>query len=167
MKYIYSDGGRSVAGYKGNTRDCVVRAIAIATEKPYKEVYDALFEIAKSDKRAKGNQSPRNGVGRKYYDRYLKSLGWTWVPTMTLGSGCKVHLVDDELPMGRLIIRLSGHLTTVIDGCIFDIFNPQRSGIICENGIQRIYHRCVYGYYVKPSPKGVERLCLKDGYNLI
>ena len=45
--YIYDDGGRAAAGFKGTTGDCVTRAIAIATGKPYREVYDALNELAK------------------------------------------------------------------------------------------------------------------------
>lgn len=47
-EYKYDDGGRATAGYKGKTGDCGVRAVAIATGKPYKEVYDALFDIAKN-----------------------------------------------------------------------------------------------------------------------
>ena len=38
MEYIHDDGGRVAAGYKGKTGDCVTRAIAIATGKPYQEV---------------------------------------------------------------------------------------------------------------------------------
>ena len=45
MKFNYNDGGREVAGYKGKTGDCVVRAIAIATDKSCQEVYDTLFEL--------------------------------------------------------------------------------------------------------------------------
>lgn len=42
MEFIYDDGGRAEAGYKGHTGDCVVRAVAIATQLPYQDVYDAL-----------------------------------------------------------------------------------------------------------------------------
>lgn len=45
MTYVYNDGGREAAGYKGTTRDCVTQAVAIATEHPYQEVYDALNEL--------------------------------------------------------------------------------------------------------------------------
>jgi hypothetical protein len=47
IEHVFNDGGRSAAGYKGSTGDCVVRAIAIATCKPYTEVYDALKALAK------------------------------------------------------------------------------------------------------------------------
>ena len=58
---------------------------------------------------------------------------------MQVGSGCRVHLRTEELPKGRLVVRLSRHLTAVIDGVIHDIYNPDRRGI-----------RCVYGYF-KPA----------------
>ena len=57
---------------------------------------------------------------------------------MKVGEGCKVHLTRHELPSGRLIVRVSKHLTTMIDGVINDIYNPSRDG-----------KRCVYGYYQK------------------
>lgn len=60
--WIYDDGGRSEAGYKGTTGDCVCRAIAIATETPYQEVYDLINEFAKRErtgKRKKGVSSAR------------------------------------------------------------------------------------------------------------
>jgi hypothetical protein len=31
MTFVYDDGGRSAAGFKGKTGDCVTRAIAIGT----------------------------------------------------------------------------------------------------------------------------------------
>lgn len=142
------DGGREAAGFKGSTGDCVSRAIAIATELPYERVYNDLFEANKA--RANGRRdfvarrlqergtSPRQGVYRKVYDDYLKSLGWKFVPTMSFGSGCQVHLRADELPRGRIIARLSRHLSAVIDGVVHDTHNPSRGGT-----------RCVYGYYIK------------------
>lgn len=154
MQFYYNDGGRSEAGYKGNTGDCVTRAIAIATNKPYQEVYDTINALAKTErtgKRKRGKSSARNGVYKGTYRNYLTSIGWQWIPTMQIGSGCKVHLVDGELPTGRLIVGVSKHLTTVIDGIIHDTFDPQRSTIIVEDGIQRIAGRCVYGYWKQGS----------------
>lgn len=125
MRFIYNDGGRAAAGYSGYTGDCVVRAVAIATCKPYQEVYDALSEGVRSQrlgKRKTRKSSARNGVTvqRKWFKDYMSALGWTWIPTMHIGSGCRVHLHDGELPMGRLIVSVSRHCTTVIDGVVHD-----------------------------------------------
>lgn len=147
---VINDGGRSAAGYKGSASDCVVRAIAIAAERPYAEVYDALFAMrihhaatrrdrtARNIKR-KGN-SPRNGTARKIYEAYLKKLGWRFVPTMGFGTGTRVHLRPDELPAGRIIARVSKHLVAMIDGVVHDTFDCTREGT-----------RCVYGYYIKTN----------------
>jgi len=141
MEFVYNDGGRKEAGYKGTTGDCVTRAIAIVTNKPYQEVYDALNLLAESErtgKRKRGISNARTGVYRVTYDKYLKSLGYTWIPTMKIGTGCKVHLRSSELPKGRLVVTVSRHITAVIDGISHDIHNCSRNEM-----------RCVYGYYVK------------------
>jgi len=139
--FQYNDGGRAEAGFKGTTRDCVTRAIAIATEQPYKEVYDSLNRLAK-DKRVKANQkrsSARSGIHRKTYEKYLKSIGWEWIPLMKIGTGCTTHLQGNELPPGRIICRLSRHIVAVIDGVIHDTY-PE---------VYRGGQRCVYGYFKK------------------
>ena len=45
MQFQYNDGGRAKAGFKGTTGDCVCRAIAIATERPYREIYDLMVAV--------------------------------------------------------------------------------------------------------------------------
>lgn len=150
MRFTYNDGGRAKAGYEGKTGDCVTRAIAITSGLPYEEVYKTLHrlnkeyadthrcQVAKKIKSGKGRRgtTPRNGVFSEIYRPYLESLGYEWVPTMKVGGGCKVHLKEEELPKGTLIVRVSRHLTSVIDGVIHDTYDPSR----CET-------RCVYGYY--------------------
>lgn len=139
MRYVFDDGGREAAGYKGFTGDCVCRSIAIATETPYKEVYDLINKMAKSERIGKWKRdksSARNGVYKETTRRVMEYLGWEWVPTMTVGSGCKVHLKEDELPKGRIVVKLSKHCVAVIDGVIHDTYDPSRNET-----------RCVYGYF--------------------
>lgn len=128
--FQFNDGGRGLAGYKGETGDCVVRAISIATEKSYQEIYDSLYAISWI--------SPRKGVYKRVYETYLDSIGWKRTTTMKFGQGCKAHLKADELPPGRLIVQVSKHLVAVIDGVIQDTFDCSRDGT-----------RCVYGYWAK------------------
>lgn len=108
MQFVFDDGGRAAAGFKGQAGDCVTRAIAIAAELPYQLVYDHLraelteYADRHHDKAArqmqrKGGRSPRNGVSKKVTRQYLESLGWRWVPTMAIGQGCITHLRADEL----------------------------------------------------------------------
>ena len=140
--FTYNDGGREAAGFKGKAGDCVCRAVAIAAELPYQEVYTRLAEgnaTQRASKRtAKRSRSANNGIytTRKWFKDYMLELGFTWVPTMTIGSGCKVHLKADELPAGRLVCNVSRHCVAVIDGVVHDNHDSTRNGT-----------RCVYGYW--------------------
>lgn len=139
--FKYNDGGRLKAGYKGVTGDCACRAIAIATKISYQEAYDLINEFGKRErmsKRRSSRSSARTGVYSGTMKRIMDHLGWKWTPTMFIGSGCKVHLKADELPKGRLIVNVSKHYTTMINGVINDAWNPDRGG-----------KRCVYGYWSK------------------
>ena len=141
LPWVYDDGGRATAGYKGKTGDCVTRAIAIASQRPYQEIYDLVNQTGQAEhitktKRHKSNA--RTGAYGYTEHRILAQLGFNWTPTMTIGSGCQVHLATGELPTGRLVVRLSGHLMAVIDGIMHDTYNDSRDGT-----------RCVYGYWQK------------------
>jgi hypothetical protein len=165
MKFIQDDGGRRAAGYQSRAGDCVARAIAIASGRPYGEIYDALAmgnarqRITKHSKKSTaGRRTASAGIntGRKWFKDYMRSLGFTWVPTMQIGSGCTVHLHDGELPMGRLVVAVSRHYTAVINGVVHDTYDPQRE--ITEHGpydpktkrnpIIAVRRRCVYGYWI-------------------
>ena len=144
IKHVFNDGGRKYYFDGKDTGDCVTRAIAIAMELDYKEVYDELFQLIK-ERQLKVNiknrskySSPREGVMKDVWKPYIESKGWKWVPTMKIGSGCKVHLTESELPKGRLIVRVSNHLACVIDGVLHDTYDCSREGT-----------RCVYGYFIK------------------
>lgn len=139
MEFVYDDGGRADYFKAENVGDCVCRAVAIATGKDYKRVYDDINALARTErtgKRKHGISSARNGVYKATVRKLMESYGWHWYPTMMVGQGCKVHLNDGELPDGRIVVNLSRHFTCVIDGVIHDIYDPSRDGT-----------RCVYGYY--------------------
>lgn len=148
MEWVYDDGGRCEYFKAEKVGDCVCRAIATATGKSYKEVYDDLNRLAKQEHAKKGKDgrrrraksSARDGV----YTRTAKKLleqeyGWEWHPTMGIGTGCKVHVREEELPYGRLVLNLSRHFTAVIDGVLHDTYDCSRDGT-----------RCVYGYWTEP-----------------
>lgn len=129
MKWNYNDGGRSAYFKASRVADCVCRAIAIATQRDYKDVYQELKKLL--------GYSPRNGVRKADTKKAMKHFGGVWHSTMGIGKGCQVHLQDGEIPMqGRVVCNLSKHVTTIIDGVINDTYDPSRNG-----------NRCVYGYW--------------------
>lgn len=149
--WVYNDGGRAAAGYKGATGDCVTRAIAIATGLSYVGVYKTLAILNAAQRRSKREiykglsrrlKSAANGIStkHKWFDDYMQSLGFRWIPTMQIGQGCKVHLRAEELPAGILIVSVSKHLVAVIDRVIQDTYDCSRNGT-----------RCVYGYWIKET----------------
>lgn len=71
------------------------------------------------------------------YRPYLEeALDWPRTATMGIGTGTTVHLAQGELPAGRLVVQVSGHLCAVVDGVVHDTFDPCRGGT-----------RAVYGYW--------------------
>ena len=139
MRFVYDDGGRSKYYKASEVGDCVCRAISIATGMDYKDAYNMINQASKKERKGKTSKSTaRDGVRKETTRKIMQDLGWVWVPTMQIGQGCKVHLREDELPGGTIIVSVSKHLTCVIDGVIHDTYDPSREG-----------DRCVYGYYVK------------------
>jgi len=138
LPWVYDDGGRSAAGFKGTAGDCVTRALAIATGTPYREMYDRLARSMKSQGFAR---SARNGVEPKVYKPLLSLWGFVWTPTMFPGQGTRIHLAQGEVPQeGIYILRLSRHLCTVVDGTIHDTYDPGRNAT-----------RCVYGWWQRAT----------------
>lgn len=158
LGFNYNDGGRSKYFKKENVGDCVCRAIAIATDSDYMEIYKKINEYAKSEhitKRKRKISSARDGVYRVAYDKLLREMGWRFVPLMSIGSGCQFHLRAKEIPMNdKIICRLSKHLTCVINGVINDTYDCSREG-----------NRCVYGYYIKDEEPKTYSEKIEDIYN--
>jgi len=127
--FIYNDGGRADAGYKGTAGDCGVRALAIVTNSDYKEIYKLLAQANKDFGFAK---SARNGVEKNVYQSVLNKLGWHWVSAPKF-QGRKARCAD--LPQGCFIAQQAGHYVAVIDGTPHDIWD--------------VSHRMVYGYWSK------------------
>jgi hypothetical protein len=162
IRFVKTDGGRSTAGFvnKATSGDCVARAVAIASGRPYGKVYDELAEINASMPLSKhrrrrgkvGSFTASHGIWTrsKLFKDYMRSIGFEWVPTMQIGSGCRVHVRASELPKGRIILALSKHYAAVIDGVLHDMYDCSRDGT-----------RCVYGYWnfagVAASARGVLR----------
>lgn len=138
-----NDGGRSAAGFRGETRDCAVRALAIVTGRPYTEIYTLVNEFSAKERHAKrrrGVSSARTGVHMVTMQKVCAHLGGVWTPTMAIGSGTTVHVRRDELPPGRLVLRCSKHYAAFIDGLLYDNHDSSREGT-----------RAVYGYWAFPD----------------
>ena len=128
MEYIYNDGGRSKY-FKGKAEDCVCRAISIASNRDYKEVYDSL-------KKAVG--TPRNGVftTNKAFKDWMVANGFVWTPCSGIGVKTSVHFIEGELPKGRLVCSVANHYVAVVDDKVYDTWDSRYNSF---NEVRRIY----------------------------
>ena len=128
MEYIYNDGGRSKY-FKGKAEDCVCRAISIASNRDYKEVYDSL-------KKALG--TPRNGVftTNKAFKDWMVANGFVWAPCSGIGVKTSVHFIEGELPKGRLVCSVAKHYVAVVDDKVYDTWDSRYNSF---NEVRRIY----------------------------
>ena len=155
MDFVYNDGGRSKYFKAERVGDCVTRAIAIATGKDYKEVYDDINRLSKASK-SKLRSSARNGVYKLIYRKYLSAIGWEWHSTCAVGRGVTMHLRDGEIPNGTLILRLAHHLVCVKDGVIHDTWDCSQENVyVNDDGSTRANPPAVYGYWTRDKKCGI------------
>lgn len=127
--YIFNDGGRSAAGYKCSSRDCGVRAVAIAIGLEYKTAQKLLKEY--SAKGMLGSKAISKGIFKEDLDAALESLGWVWVEAPKF-EGRKAKYSD--IP-GTAILRMAKHFVAVVDGVLYDTWDSRE--------------KMVYGYWKK------------------
>lgn len=128
LPWQQNDGGRKAAGYKGTTRDCVVRALAIVTDEPYKKVYKELYALAKAHPvwrqvRDPKRCSPRLGVYSQHSSMFLTARGWKWVPAKDLvPNEGNINAFPDLGP--KAIINIPRHFMAIVDGVVHDQWSP-------------------------------------------
>jgi hypothetical protein len=142
---VKTDGGRAAAGFKGKARDCVVRAISIATGIDYGFLF---AELSASEDWNIEERGVRKDVWKPLLERY----GFTWIPLMSRGTGCRVHVRGNELPWLGVpyVLRLTRHITAFHDGKILDNHDCSRNGT-----------RCVYGILVPNAKAEIARKFFK------
>ena len=103
------------------TGDCVIRAIAYATNKPWAEVYKDLCEVG-----LKKCRMPNDDI---VWQKYLKDIGWEKMPQPRKVNGDKytVEKFADHVKLfigdKPAIVRVAHHLTVVEDGDLVDTWD--------------------------------------------
>jgi len=125
LPFTYNDGGRALAGFKGSTRDCGCRAVAIATGRDYREVYSFLNRMSKVEHLPRGwNKShSRTGVHAITMHKYLKALDFKWTSCVYQDNDRFMCINKDDLPMGRLVLYMHRHFAAVINHVLYDTWN--------------------------------------------
>ena len=129
--YIYDDGGRRDAGYKGDTGDCVPRAIAILTGESYKEVYRTMADAMKASGYAASGNAYATAKRKMPKKRGQKDAKVVQEIVMAKYGLVKVKLPSGERPTyseahaeyGNVLVSTRGHVCAIVDGELHDIFD--------------------------------------------
>lgn len=92
--------------------DCVVRAISIALDKPWEEIY---IDIC-----AQGFKMADMPSANHVWGRYLRDKGFEWrtaEPDITVAEFCERH------GEGTFILGLDSHVVAAADGCYHDAWD--------------------------------------------
>lgn len=133
MKFIKNDGGREESGFSKGKGDCVIRAIAIAANLSYLEVYENILARAVD---RKANYNPQNGSRKSEYGPYLEYLGFVYTDLREIGKP-RIRLnkkFEEILPIKMGIIFMKRHLTVYMDGEIHDMWDCSKTGRKWVNG---------------------------------
>ena len=93
--------------------DCVTRSISLVTQKPYEDVADDLFYTGKLYKCEKLNLYCYENL----LDHVYK------MPKISEAVGMTIEDFSKKYIDGMFLVRVDGHLSAVINGKIYDIWD--------------------------------------------
>ena len=107
------------ANSRGNfTNDCVVRAISVAENKTWNEVHKELSDLA----REQGILLDDVVFVEHYLDsKYNRVCEYS----KTVGE------FINEYTHGTYLITMAGHITVVVNGILYDVFDPRDKRMWC------------------------------------
>ena len=129
--FVQDDGGRAAAGYRGTAGDCVVRALAILTDRPYRECYQKL---ARRNKIYTGKRSARNGVNKQAYEAVFADVGLTKISL----TGTRPTYTEAWERYGDCIVTTARHVCALVGGVLRDTFDGRTySSVDFQGTVQR------------------------------
>ena len=104
---------------KNNVSDCTTRAISLAEGESWDYTYEKLSNLA----RRQGQMLDSVEFIEDYLDdRYPRQCHYS----KTVGEFAR------EFPQGVFLVTMNGHITCIIDGCVYDTFNPSKRTMRCS-----------------------------------
>jgi len=134
--FIKSDGGYSLSGFRVRKRmgNCVPRSLAIAFDKPYREIWDELLDLAKTI-----GEFPNT---ERCYSKYLKQYGWEKQKPQRTTKGKLRRLKFFQCLGQTALVHVRLHLVCVRDGQIIDSHNSERyrAGVYWTKGSKDLFN---------------------------
>lgn len=114
--WVETDGGRADAGHIGSAGDCAIRAISIACELSYQEVW---LSFDSEDP----NESPDEGIMVMQITNFLFERGWETIPLAQ--EGLTVKETAQKFKNGLITCTLLqyGHFVAAVNGKYYDTWN--------------------------------------------
>ena len=140
VPFKYHTGFACEAGTAPLSKDCVVRALALAGVAPYETLLHSLNAVD-----SEGNITGVLGVDS---DKALKDAGFVFVKT----SGLRLTSHDvSTLPSSGIVISMRRHLVYVQDGTIYDTYNPSVARLGRTRTARGYNGRPIFGYWLKDN----------------
>ena len=141
IDYEMDDGGREAAGRKGKTGDCVTRALAILTGRPYLECYRALAEANSKEPRSRsyGKVTASNGVAKRAYEKVYRAFG---LEKVKLPAGAKPTFSEAYETYGDCVVTTAKHIACLKAGALHDIWDGREydwEGMVYERKAQSVW----------------------------
>ncbi len=96
--------------------DCVIRAVAHATQKPYIDVWNDLVDLSKKTLNLPNEEAT--------YGVYLENIGWEKQKPMRNSKNKTLRVAQfPSKPRGKYIIQTSGHLTAIVNRVHLDTWD--------------------------------------------
>lgn len=105
-----------------HVNDCSVRAIALATQSSWDETYRVLSNYARRQGITFSEVEFINEYLSERFERYCQNPS---NKSITVRDFANLQL------SGRWLVTMSGHITCIIDGVIYDTFDPSDRYIWC------------------------------------
>lgn len=117
--WIRDDGGRTAAGLRGRAGDCVVRALAVVADIPYRQAMTTLTQWTRT---------PTRGARVGAALEALRGLGWRVHSVVGLAPVTVQEFVESpSLATGRYLLLTrcdaGAHLVGVRDGRVHDTWD--------------------------------------------
>ena len=127
LDFVYDDGGRYDAGFRGRPAgDCAVRAAAIVLGRNYREMHKLLGSANRAFKadNGKADADPSGGVA---YGALLSALGELGLFEAEMPGGLQMTLTEAHNHFGDCVAITDGgrHMAALMDGAVRDIWDPR------------------------------------------
>jgi len=122
MNVNITDAGRSKSRRPKQSKDCVVRAFAIALDWSYDDMYDAMAQ-----------------AGRKCSRSTPKRVWQTWISTRALRIGFNAHKGAPRMTLERFaqthnsgvyVVQCAKHVMACVNGVMQDTAIPRRAACV-------------------------------------